>query len=71
LGGLKGSGTLLGKRLRLDSLSEGGNNELLEGEIDFDGIGQFRLDYQLVKSNSQKSRISSQNKSIKGGFKNE
>jgi len=55
----------------LDSLSEGNNNELLEGEIDFDGIGQFRLDYQHVKSNSQKSRISSQNKSNKGCFKNE
>ena len=68
---MRGSGTLLGKRLRLDSLSEGDNNELIEGDIDFNGIGQLRLDYQYVKSNSQKSRISSQNKSINGGFKNE
>jgi len=56
---MKGCGTLLGKRLRLDSLSEGDNNELIESEVDYDAIGQLRLDYQYVKSNSQKSRISS------------
>ncbi len=70
-GGLRGSGTLLGKRLRLDSLSEGDQNELIESQAAFEGFVPIRLDHPSVKSNSQKSRISSQNKSIKGALKNE
>lgn len=70
-GGLRGSGTLLGKRLRLDSLSEGDQNELIEAQAAFEGFVPIRLDHPSVKSNSQKSRISSQNKSIKAALKNE